>query len=158
MTADPHPLDLLRAEARTATVPEVRRELDALSARQAEVLNSPHWGAGAEDTLRASIGMGRKMTMEMRLGLGDDWAALPLRKTAPLAEMTLPDLLAEARAGREHLLQVLDSLLRTAQHREVRAWCYGEEVPPELYILGLRRRLAALDSRVAGARNADMTG
>lgn len=160
MTADPHPLDLLRAEARTVTVPEVRRGLDALSARQAEELDAPsfHWGAGAEDTLRASIGMERKMTMEMRLGLGDDWATLPLRKTAPLAEMALPELLAEARAGREHLLQVLDSLLRAAQHREVRAWCYGEEVPPELYILGLRRRLAALDSRVAEARHADMTG
>lgn len=49
MTADPHPLDLLRAEARTVTVPEVRRGLDALSARQAEELDAPssHWGAGA---------------------------------------------------------------------------------------------------------------
>ena len=152
MTAEPHPLDLLRAEARTATVPDVRRELDALSAGFSEVLASAHWGAGAEDTLRASIGMERKMTMEMRLGLDDDWDRLPLRKTAPLADMALPELRAEARAGREHLLRVLDELLQAAGHREVRAWCYGEEVPPELYILGLRRRLGALTARVAGAR------
>ncbi|CAM3357240.1 DUF2384 domain-containing protein [Deinococcus saxicola] len=153
MTAEPHPLDLLRAEAQTATVPDVRRELDELSAQHFEVLNSAHWGAGAEDTLRGSIGMGRKMGMEMRLGLGDDWDRLPLRKTAPLAEMGLPQLLAEARAGREHLLLVLDELLWAAQTREIRAWCYGEEVPPKLYILGLRRRLSALDGRVAGERN-----
>lgn len=153
MTAEPHPLDLLRAEARTATVPDVRRELDDLSAGFFGVLDSVHWGAGAEDTLRASIGMERKMGMEMRLGLGDDWDRLPLRKTAPLAGMALPELLAEARAGREHLLLVLDELLRAAQTREIRAWCYGEEVPPDIYILGLRRRLSALDERVAGARN-----
>ncbi len=153
MTAEPHPLDLLRAEAQTATVPDVRRELDALSAQHFGVLDSAHWGAGAEDTLRGSIGMGRKMGMEMRIGLGDDWDRLPLRRTAPLAEMGLPQLLAEARAGREHLLLVLDELLRTARTREIRAWCYGEEVPPEIYILGLRRRLSVLDGRVAGERN-----
>ncbi|MFK7601839.1 hypothetical protein ACI3L1_06460 [Deinococcus sp. SM5_A1] len=153
MTAEPHPLALLRAEAQTATVSEVRRELDDLSAGFFGVLDSAHWGAGAEDTLHGSIGMGRKMGMEMRIGLGDEWGGLPFRKTAPLAEMTLLELLAEARAGREHLLLVLDELLRAAQTREIRAWCYGEEVPPEIYILGLRRRLSALDGRVAGERN-----
>ncbi len=158
MTSEPHPLDLLRAEARTATVPDVRRELDALSARHFEVLAWAAWGAGAEATLRASIGMGRKMTMEMRLGLGDDWDRLPLRKTAPLAGMNLTELLAEARAGREHLLLVLDTLLRASEDHEVRAWCYGEEVSPDVYIVGLRRRLAALDERVAGARRSGASG
>lgn len=152
MTAEPHPLDVLRAEARTTDVPTVRRQLDELSARHAEVLESAHWGAGAEDTLRGSIGMERKMGMEMRIGLGDEWDRLPLRRTAPLADMALPELLAEARAGRQHLLLVLDTLLRAAEKREVRVWCYGEEVPPDLYLLGLRRRLGALAERVAGTR------
>ncbi|AIZ46276.1 hypothetical protein QR90_16325 [Deinococcus radiopugnans] len=143
MTAEPHPLDVLRAEARTTDVPTVRRQLDELSARHAEVLESAHWGAGAEDTLRGSIGMERKMGMEMRIGLGDEWDRLPLRRTAPLAE---------AQAGRQHLLLVLDTLLRAAEKREVRVWCYGEEVPPDLYLLGLRRRLGALAERVAGTR------
>ncbi|CAM3593614.1 hypothetical protein [Deinococcus frigens] len=150
--ADTHPLDVLRAEARTTSIATARRELSGLSAEYFAVLFSPGWGAGAEHTLRGNIGMERKFGMEMRIGLGDDWDRLPFRQTVPLAGMALPELLAEARAGREHLLLVLDELLRAAQTREVRAWCYGQEVPPELYILALRRRLRALGGRVAEER------
>ncbi|GHF50177.1 hypothetical protein HNQ07_002898 [Deinococcus metalli] len=150
--SDPHPLDALRDEAQTTLTPDVRAALDTLSAEHAQLLTGTSWAAGAEDALRTAIGMERKAQMEMRIGLGADADALPLRKTTALADMTLPDLLAEARENRVMTLRVLDLLLDTATRRPVRAWTLGEEVPPEVYILSLRNRLRRLGESVAEQR------
>ncbi|WP_412027061.1 hypothetical protein [Deinococcus yunweiensis] len=145
-------LDALRDEAQTTSTPDVRAHLGRMADEHAALLTGEAWSAGAEDTLRAAIGMERKAQMEMRIGLGTDADALPIRKTKALADMTLDELRAEARENRVMTLRVLDLLLDTAGRRPVRAWTLGEEVPPEIYILSLRGRLDRLGQRVAEQR------
>lgn len=151
-SSDPHPLDLLREEARTTTPHAVRLSLDTLSAGHFALLRPEGWAAGAGEILRAAIGMERKAQMEMRIGLGAEVDDLPIRKTTALAEMTLDDLRAEYRDNRAMTLNVLDRLLEVAERREVRAWTLGEEVPPAVYILSLRNRLERLGRLVAEQR------
>ncbi|MFC3832665.1 MULTISPECIES: hypothetical protein [Deinococcus] len=152
--ADPETtaLDALRDEAQTTSTPDVRAHLGRMQGEHAALLATGPWKAGAEDTLRSAIGMERKAQMEMRIGLGADADALPIRTTKALADMTLDDLLAEAHETRVMTLRVLDLLLDTATRRPVRAWTLGEEVPPEVYILSLRGRLERLGQGVAGQR------
>lgn len=145
-------LDALRDEAQTTSTPDVRAYLGRMADEHAALLTGEAWSAGAEDTLRAAIGMERKAQMEMRIGLGTDADALPIRKTRALADMTLDELRTEARDNRVMTLRVLDLLLDTATRRPVRAWTLGEEVPPEVYILSLRGRLDRLGQRVAEQR------
>lgn len=145
-------LDALRDEAQTTLTPDVRAHLERMAAEHAALLSSERWAAGAEDTLRTAIGMERKSQMEMRISLGRDAEALPIRRTKALADMTLAELLAEARENRVMTLRVLDLLLDAATRRPVRAWTLGEEVPPEVYILSLRDRLERLEQGVAGQR------
>lgn len=141
-TRDPHPLDLLREEARHADPRAVQRDLNV---RPLPTLEPGTWRAGAEETLRDCTGMERKIQMEMRIGLEGHLDGLPLRRTAPLVDMTLPDLLTEHAEGRRMLLRVLDRLLTVGETHDLRAWTMGEEVPPAVYILALRGRLARLD-------------
>ncbi|MVN87762.1 hypothetical protein GO986_13440 [Deinococcus sp. HMF7620] len=149
MTApEPHPLDAPKREAATADLAAVRRALADLPPAP---LDPQGWAAGAEETLRAAIGMERKIQMEMRIGLEGRLDGLPLRTTAPLAGMTLPELLAEHQAGRAMLLRVLDQLL-AGEQGGVRAWTYGEEVPPPVYLLALRGRLERLSGLIAAQR------
>jgi hypothetical protein len=96
--------------------------------------------------------MERKMQMEMRIGLDGHLPDLPLRRTAPLADMTLPELLTEHAEGRRTLLRVLDRLLTVGETHDLRAWTLGEEVPPAVYVLALRGRLARLDDLIAAQR------
>ncbi|GGL01029.1 hypothetical protein [Deinococcus radiotolerans] len=150
MTApEPHPLDLLREEARHTDPRAVQR---ALHARPLTPQDTGGWSAGAEETLRGAIGMERKMQMEMRIGLEGHLDGLPLRRTAPLADMTLPELLAEHAEGRRMLLRVLDQLLTVGETHDLRTWTMGEEVPPPVYILALRGRLGRLDALIASQR------
>lgn len=149
LNAEPHPLELLRQEAKTTTTAQVRRTLDTLSDWHFGLLDPHGWSAGAEETLRAAIGMERKAQMEMRIGLGADADPLPIRKTGALGDMTLPDLLVEYRENRAMTLAVLDLMLDVSTRREVRAWTLGEEVPPEIHILSLRNRLEMLGKKVA---------
>ncbi|WP_221090561.1 hypothetical protein [Deinococcus aquaedulcis] len=146
---DPHPLDAPKRDAATADLSAVRRGLEGLPAAP---LDLHGWAAGAEDTLRAVIGMERKAQMEMRIGLEGHLDGLPLRRTAPLADMPLPDLLREHREGRAMLLRVLDRLLAVGEKTEVRAWTYGEEVPPAVYLLALRGRLERFSGLIAAQR------
>ncbi|PTA68714.1 hypothetical protein [Deinococcus arcticus] len=150
MTApEPHPLDAPKQQAAAADLAAVRRALTELP----QTPQDPHgWAAGAEETLRAVIGMERKAQMEMRIALEGHLDGLPLRKTAPLAAMTLPELVAEHREGRAMLLRVLDHLLAVGGQHEVRAWTYGEEVPPAVYLLALRGRLERLTGLIAAQR------
>lgn len=150
MTApDAHPLDLLRQQARHTDPRDVQRDLNA---RPIPTLAPGTWGAGAEDTLRGATGMERKMQMEMRIGLEGHLHDLPLHRTAPLADMTLPELLTEHAEGRRTLLRVLDRLLTVGETHDLRAWSLGEEVPPAVYVLALRVRLARLDDLIAAQR------
>ena len=146
---EPHPLDLLREEARHTDPRAVQRDLNA---RPLTPQDPSGWSAGAEGTLRGAIGMERKMQMEMRIGLEGHLEGLPLRRTAPLAYLTLPELLAEHAEGRRMLLRVLDQLLTVGETQDVRAWTMGEEVPPTVYVLALRGRLARLDDLIAAQR------
>ncbi|MDK2014585.1 MULTISPECIES: hypothetical protein [unclassified Deinococcus] len=144
-TRDPHPLNLLREEARHTDPRAVQRDLNA---RPLPTLEPGEWSAGAEEALRDCTGMERKIQMEMRIGLEGHLDGLPLRRTAPLADMTLPKLLAEHAEGRRMLLRVLDRLLTVGETHDLRAWTMGEEVPPAVYVLALRGRLARLDGYI----------
>ncbi|WP_155298759.1 hypothetical protein [Deinococcus kurensis] len=143
-TRDPHPLNLLREEARHADPRAVQRDLNA---RPLPTLAPGNWMAAAEEALRDCIGMERKIQMEMRIGLEGHLDGLPLRRTAPLADMT-----TEHAEGRRMLLRVLDRLLTVGETHDLRAWTMGEVVPPAVYILALRGRLARLDGFIAEER------
>lgn len=90
------------------------------------------------------------MGMEMRIGLGDHAAHLPYRRTAPLAELGLPELLEETRATRAGTLDLLGRVL--AAPPSVRVWTFGEEAEPAVYLLALRGRLERLATVVREAR------
>lgn len=146
---EPHPLDEFREEARTADIAEVRRDLERLAAEQAALLEAPGWLATAEEALRGLIGRERKAQMEMRIGLEGELDDLPLRRTAPLADLTLPELRAELRETRTMTLHLAGRLWTLGERRDVRAWTLGEEVAPLLYLMVLRSRLQTLNVRVA---------
>ncbi|MEF2279571.1 hypothetical protein V3W47_14845 [Deinococcus sp. YIM 134068] len=150
MTGDPHPLEAIRAQAAVISPARIRADLDEQAAAYHTWLTADGWGAGAEDTLRRVIGMERKMGMEMRIGLGDYAAKVPHRLTAPLGEMTLPELVEEARATRMQTLAFVDRVL--AAPPGVRVWTLGEEVEPGVYLVALRERLERLGTVVEGAR------
>lgn len=146
---EPHPLDEFREQARTTNPAEVRRDLERLAAEQATLLDASDWLATAESALRGLIGRERKAQMEMRIGLEGELDDIPLRLTAPLAELALPELRAELRETRAMTLRLADRLLAVGERRDVRAWTVGEEVPPLLYLVVLRSRLRTLNQRVA---------
>ena len=146
--SEPHPLDLVREQAAHTTVSAVRAELDALSEQHAELSRSVGWAANAEEEYREVIGIERKAQLEMRVGLGAEGAKF-VRRTAPLAEMSLPELQEEYRTGRRTTLALIDALLL---HPESRAWTLGEEVAPEIYIVSLRNRLKRWGEGLAEVR------
>lgn len=150
MTGEPHPLEALRAQAAATSPAQVRAELERQGAAHQALLTPSGRGAGAEDTLRRVIGMERKIGMEMRIGLGEHAAHLPYRRTAPLAEMGLPELTREAHATRTQTLDLVDRVL--AAPPGVRVWTFGEEVEPKVYLVALRERLEFLMERVQAAR------
>ncbi|MFC4639900.1 hypothetical protein [Deinococcus hohokamensis] len=147
----PYPLDELRAQVPRTSPAEVLAAINALSERYQAALTPEGWSAAAEGTLRSVIGMERKMGMEMRIGLGERAGSVPLRRTAPLASLNLPQLLEEARATRQTTLALL-ALVQAAAPGTLRVWTLGEEVEPALYLLALRPRLERLGLAVQGAR------
>ncbi|MFC4424727.1 hypothetical protein [Deinococcus navajonensis] len=147
----PNPLDELRAQLPRTSPAEVLATIGALSGQYRATLAPDGWSAAAEGTLRSAIGMERKIGMEMRIGLGERASEVPLRRTAPLASLTLAQLVEEARATRETTLTLL-SLVQTAEPGTLRVWTLGEEVEPEVYLLALRPRLERLGNAVLAAR------
>lgn len=150
MTGEPHPLEAIRAQAAVTPPEQVRAELEKQASTYQALLTPGGWGVAAEDTLRRVIGMERKVGMEMRIGLGDHAADLPHRLTAPLAEMTLPELVEEARVTRTQTLAFVDRVLDAPS--SVRVWTFGEEVEAGVYLVALRGRLERLGVAVEEAR------
>lgn len=146
----PEPLAELRAQATRTSPVEVAEATSALSAQFQAVLEPSGWSAAAEGTLRSVIGMERKIGTEMRIGLGERAQAVPLRRTAPLASLSLPELLEEARVTRHTTLSLL-ALVQAAEPGTLRVWTLGEAVEPALALLALYPRLERLGSAVLGA-------
>lgn len=143
-----HPLELVRAQAASTDPATVRAELAALSEQHAELSRGTAWAASAEEEFRSVIGIERKAQLEMRVALGAGGEKF-VRRTAPLAEMSLPELQEEYRTGRRTTLALIDALLL---HPEARAWTLGEEVAPATYIVSLRNRLRRWGEGLAEVR------
>ena len=141
----PHPLDGVRQEAARTTAAQVRTDLNDLTARQTALAAGAGWSAAAEETFRQVIGMERKAGLEMRVALGEAGQKY-VRYTKSLSDMTLPELQAEYAETRRVTLSLLDELLNTPG---VKAWTFGEEVPPDIYIVALRQRLTRLGDALA---------
>ena len=141
----PHPLDVVREEASRTTAAQVRADLTDLTARQTALAAQPGWSAAAEETFRQVIGMERKAQLEMRVALGEVGQKY-VRYTKSLADMTLPELQADYGQTRQVTLELLDELLGTPG---VKAWTFGEEVTPDIYIVALRQRLTRLGQGLA---------
>lgn len=140
-------IDPILAEAAHTTPAAVRAELDILSASHADLSRQTDWAASAEEAFRDAIGMERKAQLEMRVSLGEEGLRF-VRRTVPLAVMTLPELQEEYRVGRRTTLALLDELLLRPDSR---TWTLGEEVAPQVYIVSLRNRLRRLGELVREA-------
>ena len=153
MSTEPQPsgearrIDPILAEAAQTTPAAVCVELDALSAEHADLSRQTGWAASAEEAFRDAIGMERKAQLEMRVSLGEEGGRF-VRRTAPLAEMSLPELQEEYRTGRRTTLALMDELL---SRPDSRTWTLGQEVTPDIYIVSLRNRLRRLGELVREA-------
>ena len=141
----PDPADLFPTAA--------RRDLDALTMRQVDALARLSPDA---DVLRAVVGMERKAHLEMRVALGETHERLPIRRTAPLAEMSTAELARELPLTRRDTLALLDALLDGGAQGDVVVWSAGRLVPPVRYAEALLDRLIRLDTRLRGPQGTDV--
>lgn len=102
------------------------------------------------EKLRSAVGMERKSHLEMRAALGGAAREVPIRKTAPLAEMPEGELVTELLRTRQDTLALLDEVGRRDGETGFTVWSAGDLVPPRAYASALLARLRRLDGLLRG--------